>query len=125
MAIDINAFAKRLTVFTVLLIVGYGVFTVLVPERFVPRYHWAIVPFFYLVVLGSKYGIVWLTGKRKKTFDLHFIATSIFRFMVYVGVLLAYAFVLSEEAIAFIITFFVIYFAFTVFEVWFMYRDLT
>lgn len=124
MAIDIPSFARQLTVFAVLLIIGYSLFALLAPEQLVPRYHWAIVPFFYFVVLLSRSAAVWMTGNREKGFDKHFMTTTVFRFLIYVGALLLYTFSYNQEAIPFIITFFIFYFAFTSFEVALMYRDL-
>lgn len=124
MAINLTSFAKQLTVFAVLLFVIYGLFVLLMPGRYIPFLFWAILPFFYLVVLFSKLIIKRLAAGEVKRFGTHFISITVFRFLLYVGVLLAYATVFPEDAIAFIITFFAFYFAFTLFEVSLLYREL-
>ncbi len=124
MAINLTSFAKQLTVFAVLLFVIYGLFVLLMPDRYTPFLFWTIPPFFYLVVLFSKFILKRLTAGEAKRFGTHFISITVFRFLLYVGVLLAYAIVFPEDAIAFIITFFAFYFAFTLFEVSLLYREL-
>ncbi len=124
MAINLTSFTKQLTVFAVLLFIIHGLFTLLVPGRFIPFLNWAIPPFFYLVVLFSKLLLKLMTGGEIRRFGTHFISITVFRFLLYIGVLLAYSFVFPEDAISFIITFFVFYFAFTLFEVSFLYREL-
>jgi len=124
MAINLTSFAKQLTVFAVLLFVIYGLFVLLMPGRYTPFLFWTIPPFFFLVVLFSKFILKRLTAGEVKKFGTHFISITVFRFLLYVGVLLAYAMVFPEDAIAFIITFFAFYFAFTLFEVSFLYREL-
>ncbi len=123
MAIDLTSFTKQLTIFAVLLFLFYGLFSLWIPDRFTPQFYWAIGPFFYVLVMLSKYLLVLLTGKKNNSFDLNFISITVIRFLLYVGVLLLYAFLFPEDAIVFIITFFVFYFAFTLFEVVFIYRD--
>ncbi len=123
MNVNLKSFVRQLTVFSVILFALYGVLVILLPERYISEVYWAFVPFFYAVLLISRF-FTNRIGKGSASVDIAFISTTVFRFIMYVGILLLYSFSHPQDAVAFIITFFVFYFAFTLFEVSFMYRDL-
>ncbi len=124
MAINLTSFVKHLTVLSLLLFALYGAFGLLMPGQYIPAYSWTIVPYFYLVVLLSKYLLYLLTGKKMNGLGVQFVSVNIVRFAIYVGTLLTYAVVFAEDAVPFIVTFFVFYFCYTIFEVVFLYREL-
>ncbi|TVR38802.1 MAG: hypothetical protein EA394_10515 [Bacteroidia bacterium] len=125
MAINLTSFARQLTIMAGILFFLYYVFHLVMPQNYTPFLYWAVIPYFYIVVMGSKYVLNVLTGGRKRgKFDVHFVNITMIRFLLYVSVVLIYAFLRPEDAIVFIITFFVFYFFFTLFEVVFLYRDL-
>ncbi len=123
MSLQLTSFVKQLTLFAILLFGVYGILILLLPSRFITDAWWALVPFFYLVVLISRYFLV-RTSSRRKSFDTTYITTTVIRFMLYVSILLLYSFRNPEDAVAFIITFFVFYFVFTLFELSRMYREI-
>ncbi len=121
---NIRRFTEQLTIYAVLLLPAYLLFVWLAPENWVSEAFWAFVPFFYLLVLLSKY-IVHLLGARSgRRFTDVFLVVTVFRFVIYLLTIVLYAFAFPEDALVFVVTFFVFYFAFTVFEVIYLYRDL-
>ncbi len=124
MAINLTSFLRQLTTLSLLLFAVYGVFALLMPGKYVPAWSWTIVPYFYLVVLLSKYLLYWLTGKKMNGLGVQFVSVNIVRFAIYVATLLTYAFVFPDDAVSFIVTFFVFYFFYTIYEVVFLYREL-
>jgi len=121
---NIRRFTEQLTIFAVMLLLAYLLFVWLAPVHWVSDVFWAFVPFFYLLVLFSKY-IVHLLGVRSgRRFTDVFLVVTVFRFITYLLAIVFYAFAFPEDALVFVVTFFVFYFAFTVFEVIYLYRDL-
>ena len=121
---NIRPFTKQLTIYAVLLLLAYLLFVWLAPVNWVSDVFWAFVPFFYLLVLLSKY-IVHLPGVRSgRRFTDVYLVVTVFRFIIYLLAIVLYAFAFPEDALAFIVTFLVFYFAFTVFEVIYLYHDL-
>ncbi len=116
-------FVKRLSVFSGILFMIYGAFSFLLPDKFVSKAFWGFIPFFYIVVFVSKWTMNKLSGGSAKKFSMIYVQTTVFRFLLYISVLLLYAFNFPEDAKAFIITFFVFYFAYTLFEVSSLYRN--
>ncbi len=123
MNVNLKLFIRQLTVFSVILFAIYSTLVILLPERYISEIYWAFVPFFYAVIMISRF-ITNSIRKGSTSVDIAFISTTVFRFILYVGILLLYSFSNPQDAVIFIITFFVFYFAFTLFEVSFMYRDL-
>ncbi len=125
MALNFKVFFRQLTRFTLVVVLVYTVIMLFLPSAYISDVFWAFIPFFYLVVLLSKYALNLLTRNKKSDFTSQFISITVIRFLVYVGVLLTYALLRPEDAIVFVITFFVIYFIYTMFEVAFLYRELS
>lgn len=124
MALQFNMFFRQLTRYTGLIILVYAILILLLPADYVLNIYWAFIPFFYLVVLVSKYALNRLSRGKGNDFTSYFISITVIRFLLYVGVMLAYALLRPDDAIVFVITFFVFYFAYTLFEITFLYREL-
>ena len=121
---NISRFARQLTIYAVLLLLAYLLFVWVAPVNWVSDVFWAFVPFFYLLVLLSKY-VVYLLGVRSgRRFTDVFLVVTVFRFVIYLLAIVFYAFAFPDDALVFVVTFFVFYFAFTVFEVIYLYQDL-
>ncbi|MFP4065540.1 MAG: hypothetical protein ACLFN2_04440 [Bacteroidales bacterium] len=121
---NFRRFTKQLSIYAVLLLLAYLVFVWLAPANLVSDVFWLFVPFFYLIVLLSKY-LIYLLGIRSgRRFNDVFLAVTVVRFIIYLLAIVSYAFLFPEDALTFVITFLVFYFAFTVFEVIYLYQDL-
>ncbi len=114
---ELASFVKHLSFFSVILFLVYGALALILPESMISKAFWGFVPFFFLVLLLSKFLILSLSGDNAKKFSMAYVQTTVLRFLLYIIVLLLYAFNFPEDAKAFIITFFVFYFAYTIFEV--------
>ncbi len=124
MGLNLLLFAKQLTILSGVLFVIYGLVAFLLPEKYTSKAFWGFVPFFYSVVLASRAILNKLARNDKKKFSLVFMRINTSRFVLYLGVLLAWSFSFREDAVVFIITFFVFYFAYTIFEVSFLHREI-
>jgi len=119
---ELVSFVKHLSVFSGILFLVYAALALILPERFISKAFWGFIPFFYLVILLSRFLIMSLSGESAKKFSMAYVQTTVMRFLLYIVVLLLYAFNFPEDAKAFIITFFVFYFAYTIFEVTNLYN---
>ncbi len=124
MGFNLALFVKQLSVLSALLFLLHGTFALLLPEEFTSKAFWGFIPFFYTVVLVSRWLMYKLSGGSAKKFSMVYVQLTVFRFLLYIAVLLLYAFNFPEDAKTFIITFFVFYFAYTLFEISNLYRDI-
>ena len=124
MTARIRQYARRLTIFGLLVFAIYMLFTLLAPGRLIPFLYLYIVPFFYVVVMISRLILEKYMDKGGNRFSNSFIIITVARFIFYVGVLMTYSFVFPDNAVAFIITFFMVYFAFTLYEVFYLYSEI-
>ena len=124
MGLNLLLFTKQLTILSGVLFVIYGLVAFLLPEKYTSKAFWGFVPFFYTIVLASKAIMNKLARDDKKKFSLVFVRINTSRFLLYLGVLLAWSFSFRDDAIPFIITFFVFYFAYTIFEISFLHREI-
>ncbi len=124
MGVNLLLFVKQLSILSGVLFVFYALIAFLLPEKYTSKAFWGFVPFFYTVVLASKAILNKLAKDDKKKFSLVFMRINASRFVLYLGVLLAWSFINREDAVPFIITFFVFYFAYTIFEVSFLHREI-
>ncbi len=119
---ELAKFVKHLSVLSGILFLAYGALAILLPEKFISKAFWGFIPFFYVVILLSKLLILSIAGESTKKFSMAYVQTTVMRFLLYLVVLLLYAFSFPEDAKAFIITFFLFYFAYTIFEVTNLYK---
>ncbi len=119
---ELASFVKHLSVFSGILFLVYGALALLLPENYVSKAFWGFIPFFFFVILLSKLLVLSLSGESAKKFSLAYVQTTVMRFLLYLVVLILYAFNFPEDAKAFIITFFLFYFAYTIFEVTNLYK---
>ncbi len=124
MGFNLVLFAKQLTLFSVVLFAVHAFIAYFLPEKYTSKAFWGFVPFFYSVVLASRALLQKMTAGRKQKFSLYFLQTNVYRLLLYVGVLLIYAFNFPDDAAQFMITFFIFYFAYTIFEIVFLYRNM-
>lgn len=124
MGVNLFLFVKQLTVFSVALFLLYGVSAYFLPDKYTSKAFWGFVPFFYTVALVTKALLNKLSSTKKNNLSILLVRIKVFRFILYIAVLIIYAFSFPDDAIAFVITFFVFYFIYTIFEVSSLYRDM-
>jgi len=76
-----------------------------------------ILIFFFLFNIATHYVLIRITIHKMNRFTSYYMASTLFKLMVYFGVILWQAFNNRSEAINFIVTFFIFYLIFTFFEV--------
>jgi len=117
-------FIRKLALLSIILGMVYGILIIMLPDAFVTNVYYALIPFFFVVTLVTRLILSLLQAKSSQAFAHGFISTTVFRFMLYLGILLLYSFSFPDDAIAFIITFFVFYFVYSLFEVFHLYHNL-
>lgn len=125
MGVSLFLFAKQLTVFSVALFMIHGISAYFLPDKYTSKAFWGFVPFFYTILLTTKALLQKLAAKQKKSYSILLVKIKVSRFILYLTVLIIYAFSFPDDAVVFVITFFVFYFLYTIFEVFFLYRNMT
>lgn len=119
---NLALYLKRLLMFSGILFLIYGAISLLLPENYTSKAFWGFIPFYYVVASVSKWLMHKFSGDDSRKFSFIYVQVTVFRFLLYIGILLLYAFNFPDDAKAFIITFFVFYFAYTLFEVSSLYK---
>ncbi len=120
----LKRFVIFLGVVTLLAVIASAIFKWLAPASMVSKVLIYIPLFYFVILFLSKLILRHVTRKDDRKFTQTFLAITVFRFLLYLAVLITYSLVFSADAIRFIISFFVFYFLFTVFEISYLYRDL-
>lgn len=106
----------QLGLLSLLLFVISLVFQRTAPDYLLSKALLFLVPFFFLVSIISRYVIFYAMQKRKNLTH-YFLVSTVIKFMFYLFVLIFYAFLYREDAIAFILSFFVFYLIYTLVDV--------
>mgnify|MGYP003342702142 CR=1 FL=1 len=112
----------QLTVFTaivagIMLLVGLQLF----PGK-VDATSWMTFLYFIVVTFLFHLGLMRSSEGRPQTFVRFYMASTVMKLMLHLGVILIYAFLHRSDAFHFIATFTMLYFVFTAFEVSVIYR---
>ena len=99
-------------------------FARLAPQNLVSQALLLMVPFFFIVVTASRIIFSTIVKNKPKLFTNTYFAITVFRFLLYLGIIIGYALIFPQDAAPFIISFFFFYFLFTSLEVASMYREL-
>lgn len=92
------------------------------PEKFRFEEWWKILVFFILTTTVFHFGLIRSTVKKPASMAIYYLATSTFKLLLYLGVIIGYALLHKERAPAFISTFFLMYVVYTIFEVGILYK---
>jgi hypothetical protein len=106
-----------LTALTILLSTGIilaGNF--LIPQH-IDNMTWALLVYFVLLTLLFHVGLVQTSKGRPQVFIRYYMASTTFKLLLHMGVIVIYAIFNKEDAIRFITSFLVFYIIFTAFEV--------
>lgn len=120
----LRKFLIYLALFTVIAYLLAFIFLWIAPQNMHTRVLLLIPAFYFVVLLVSRVMLHAAVKKDDRKFSQVYLAISVFRFLLYLAVLIAYSFIFESDAVRFIISFFAFYFFFTVIEVNYMYRDL-
>lgn len=113
---NFNKFLKKLVIYT--LIVGLIAFMAAyyMPERIVSPALPYIILFFFAVALITYYLALNAFSKKSSRYANFFMISVFAKLMLYVTIIIIYAFINAGDIVSFILTFFIVYFLFTTFE---------
>ncbi len=117
-------FLVYLVIFTILAYLLAYVFLWISPQYLHSKVLLLMPAFYFVVLVGSRLILRAAIKNDDKRFSQFFLAITVFRFLLYLAMLLAYSFSFREDAVRFIISFFTFYIYFTVIEVFYIYREL-
>lgn len=111
-----SKFLKKLTIFA--LVLGLIVFVVAfyLPHKFVSPALPYIIIFFFSISAFTYYLAIKAFSKKTSIYANFFMISVFAKMIVYVAIILIYAFINTGDIVNFIITFFIFYFLFTSFE---------
>jgi hypothetical protein len=83
---------------------------------------WLILGYFTLVTVLFHQGIISATRARPEVFVRFYMASTVFKLLLHLIVIISYAILNHDNARFFIIIFMIMYFIFTIFEVYYVTR---
>ena len=112
---------KKYIVLLVILsgILSLGIFITgkfIFPE-FIDSLTWVVLGYFILVTTIFHAGLVYYSKGRPQVFIRYYMATTTFKLLLHMGIIVIYALFNKEDAIRFISSFLIFYIIFTAFEV--------
>lgn len=110
-------FILKLTLLTGVLCGIYYAIENSIPARFHFNHTWFLFVFFYLITAIFHAGLTLSAAKNNKGFVNFYMLGTAFKLFLFLGIIITYALLNSNRAVAFITTFFVLYLFYTVFEV--------
>lgn len=115
-----------LVVLTILLSLGLVfVGSILIPDS-VDISTWTLLVYFLFITMLFHFGLVQASKGRPQVFIRYYMASTTFKLLIHMSVVVIYALFNKEDAIRFISTFLVLYIIFTAFEVavaWKQFRN--
>jgi hypothetical protein len=117
-------FAKRLSVFSGIIILLIGALVYFSDYRLVHPYVWVILVFFIFITAFTFYVTWWGASQDQDNFQLYYFASMGFRLILSIGVIFGYIYLVRERQIQFVLNFFVLYFLYTAFEIYSLLSNL-
>lgn len=118
-------FILKLTLLTALLCGIYYWLENAIPPRFHFSHTWFLFLFFYLITTIFHAGLTISAAKNNKGFVNFYMLGTAFKLFLFLGIIIIYALLHRDRAVAFISTFFVLYLFYTVFEVGVAYKTFS
>lgn len=113
---EFGAFWKRVTYYTLALAIVAVALSLILPSRFTtPSLPFIILFFYALTLIVHKMALSYATRKATKFTQFYMIST-LTRLLVFLVIIIIYAFSNPHDAVAFILTFFICYVFFLIFE---------
>jgi hypothetical protein len=104
---------KLLLLVSVVLFLMSIVFGYFAPENITSRSVLLLTPFFLTVSLVSRILLLKAVSKDIKKLTQYFFSITAMKFILYLGVIIAYGFLFRDDAVVFIISFFLFYIIYT------------
>ncbi len=109
-------FLKKLAIYTLLvgLIAFIAAFNL--PDKFVSPALLYIILFFFAISVITYYLAIKAFSHKTSRYANFFMITVFAKLILYVSIIIIYAFINAGDIVSFILTFFIVYFLFTIFE---------
>jgi len=114
---DYYKFVKNLIIFSVILVVAGFAAQYVISEKFLSVVWPFLFVFFFAITLLVNYSLRKLQRKKESSFIRMFMLLTFAKLMFFLFVMVIYAFIYRNDAVAFIVNFFVLYLFYTIFEV--------
>lgn len=112
-----NKFLINLSIFSIIIGIIIAALNFIMP----PKFYTSTLPFqlvfFFASTLLVHKVLLNASEKRFTKFVTYFMASTFFKLVLYIVVMVSYVFINKPDAVPFIISFFILYLSFTVFEV--------
>lgn len=116
MKLAFNVFVKKLVIFTLLLGLISFVIGAFMPKQFVTPAMPFLLIFFFAITAFTFYLALKAFTQKTSRFANFFMISVFAKLLLYVSIIIIYAFINTSDIISFIITFFIFYIFFTSFE---------
>ena len=122
MSVQFIRFTRALIFFSIMMaLLALGAMYVLPANYITPMLAYLLV-FFLIISLAVYYFIEKAVAKRFSLFTNYFMIATMLKILIYLTIIILYAFTNKKDAVAFILTFFLFYVSYTTFEVIWMLR---
>ena len=115
-----------LSILSVILAFGILIIQKFISGALIETNTWYLLFYFIVITLAFHYGLVKSSKGRPQVFIRYYMATTTFKLLFHMGVIVIFALFNKTEAIQFITTFLIFYIIFTAFEVavaWKQFRN--
>jgi len=114
---SITRFIIRLIILTLIVSLGAIIFNYLAPPTYITPALPFIIGLFFTITLIVHYLLLKASEKKFSRFSTNFMLTTFIKLIMYLFIIVGYAFLNKKDAITFILTFFIMYLIYTIFEV--------
>lgn len=109
-------FIKKLSIYTLIIALISFVLTYYIPEKYMSPAMFYLLAFFFIVAAFTYYLAIKALSKRTSRYANFFMISVFAKLLLYISIIVIYAFANASDIVGFIFVFFVYYLLFTVFE---------
>ena len=102
---------------TLILVAGIYLFSYFSGNGIIDTMTWSLLLYFVFITLIFHVGLVKTSKGRPQVFIRYYMASTTFKLLLHMGIIIIYALFNKEDAIRFIVSFLIFYLIFTAFEV--------
>ena len=117
-----SAFLVRLLLFTLVVWALYTLASHSIPKRFYFENTLFLIAFFFLTTALFHFGMLANATSANRNIVTYYMLSTAFKLLLYVAIIIGYAFLMPQKAISFIANFFILYALFTGYEVSRVYK---
>ncbi len=114
---DLRKYLTGLLILTASAFILTVLYELYAPEQYVSKAIYFFAPFFFIISVAGKILLEYLVYKNSKWLNYSILGIRAAKFVIYLIVIILYAFYYRDDAVNFILTFFVFYLIFTFFDI--------